>query len=197
MLIDEKIAMLEREQRRHEKGEEREERAASPITLSMDEIIEGIRKGSLKLPEKKELFFQTRILFAEQIPMIVIADFYPDKEETEDMVIYVNNEEQVGQTLIHLPEEMKDLTVDEWVNQIKTGIKNQGMYAEVKKVKNLPYMDYIIYRTPTGKGWIYNLIYRIHKQNRKIIGAYNCMEKDAQTYGKLLEAMILETQRQL
>lgn len=196
--LDEKIAMLERAQRMEKRGanEKKEDQDISPA-LSLDEIRMGIRKNSLRLPNQKEFRFKTDILFPEQIPMIVIDDFYPDKQDTEDMVIYTNNEENVGQTLVHLPEDMKALDMKGWVNQIKEGMKAQNMYADVVMTKSLPFLDYIAYRTPSSRGWIYNIVFRIHKVNRRIAGAYNCMDKDKDTYGRLIEAMILETHSQL
>lgn len=196
--LDERIALLERGQRidKREANEKKEEPDRS-LSLSLDEIRLGVRSHSLCFPNQKELCFKTTVLFPEQIPMIVIDDFYPDKQETEDMVIYANNNENVGQTLIHLPEEMEALDMKGWRNQIKEGMKAHNMYADIVKLESLPFLDYIVYRTPSGRGWLYNIVFRIHKVNRRIIGAYNCMDKDRDTYGQLIEAMILETQQQL
>lgn len=196
--LDEKIAMLEREQRLEKrKSEQPLVEAVEKPRLSIDEIRLGIQKGHFFVPEDREFIFKTVFLFPEKIPMIYIDDFYTDQQETDEMVIYVNNNKNMGQTLVHLPEEMENISVDAWAEQIKSGMKKEGLYADIVKKKSLDKLDYIIYRTPSKRGWIYNIIFRIHKEKRNIVGAYNCMEEDKDTYGLLMEAMVLETQMQI
>lgn len=194
-LLDEKIAMLERGQRLEKRKSEH------PLVdniekkqLSIDDMRLGIQEGHILFPEDREFVFKTIFLFPEKIPMICIEDFYTDQQETEEMVIYVNNNNNVGQTLIHLPQEMEKISVESWAEQIKNGMKKEGMYADIIKKKSMEKLDYIVYRTPSKQGWIYNIIFRIHRDKWNIVGAYNCMDDDKDTYGLLMEAMILETQ---
>ena len=51
-------------------------------------------------------------------------------------------------------------------------------------------MDYLSYRTPTKKGWVFNLIFRVRYGSSRVIGNYNCYEKDKETIGLILEALI-------
>lgn len=191
--LDERIAMLKRAQRMEEKAQENGsgEEETFPV-LTMEEIREGIRSGCLCFPKQEELHFKTIYLFQEQIPIILPDDFYAQKQETEDLMLYADHEKNVTQSLLHLPEDMMDLSLGEWEKQIKDGMKEQKMYIEIVKRKSLQFLDYLSYRTPTKEGWVYNLYFRVHRQNRRIIGAYNCLEKDMDTYGQLIEALVLE-----
>ena len=196
--LDEKIAMLERGQRLEKrKSEQVIIEAVEEEQLSIDDIRAGIQKGHVVFPEDRELTFKTNFLFSEKIPLIYIDDFYTDYQETEEMVIYVNNKRDMGQTLVHLPKEMEKISVESWAEQIKTGMKEQGLYTDIVKKKKLENLDYIIYRTPSKRGWIYNIIFRIHKEKWNIVGAYNCKEDDKDTYGLLMEDMVLEMQMQI
>ena len=87
--------------------------------------------------------------------------------------------------------------MEEWGYQIKQGMKANGFYADIIKKKPLENLDYITYRVPSKKGWIYNISYRIHKVDWRVIGGCNCMDQDRDTYGRLLEAMIQEMAQQL
>lgn len=195
--LDEKIAALERVRRMEQKGEDKENTDNDQLLLSVEEIREKIQTGSIFLPEKGELFFETVICFDEKIPLIFLDKFYTNCQETEDAIMMVHNEKNVGQTLIHLPAEMERLDMEEWGYQIKQGMKANGFYADIIKKKPLGNLDYITYRVPSKKGWIYNISYRIHKVDWRVIGGCNCMDQDRDTYGRLLEAMIQEMAQQL
>lgn len=197
--LDEKIAMLERVQRLEQQKSEQplDEAVEKKQLLSIDELRLGIQKGSVVFPEDRELTFKTVFLFPEKIPMIYIDDFYTDQQETDDMVIYANNDKNMAQTLVHLPEEMEKTSVESWAKQAKIDMKKEGIYIDVVKKESLEHLDYIAYRMPSKAGWIYNIMFRIHKDKWNIIGGYNCMEADMDTYGLLMEAMVLETQMQI
>ena len=116
--LDEKIAMLERGQRLEKrKSEQVIIEAVEEEQLSIDDIRAGIQKGHVVFPEDRELTFKTNFLFSEKIPLIYIDDFYTDYQETEEMVIYVNNKRDMGQTLVHLPKEMEKISVESWADK--------------------------------------------------------------------------------
>ncbi len=191
-MLDETIASMEHIQGQKKIKIEGEDKNKSHISLTVEEMREKIREGMLYLPGCGELHFNERIVFPEHIPWIFIDEFYTECQETEDTIIFVNNEKNVGQTLIHLPENMERLEIDKWEKQIKTGMKESGIYVEIIKKEELKVLDYISYRTPSKMGWIYNLIYRIRKENWRVIGGGNCLEQDMDTYGRLMEAIVLE-----
>ena len=50
-------------------------------------------------------------------------------------------------------------------------------------------LDYLVYRH-LPKGLLHNLIFRLHTGSRRVVGNYNCYEKDKDTYGLMLEAVL-------
>ncbi len=195
--LDEKIAALERLRRMEQREDKKEGTETEQHLLDMEEMREGIQAGGLFLPGKGELLFKTETCFAEEIPLIYLDGFYTDRQETEQGMILVNNRENVGQTLIHLPSEMERLGMEGWADQIRQGMKAKGFYADIIKKEQMGTLDYIAYRLPSKDGWVYNIIYRIHKKGWRVIGGSNCMDQDRDTYGRLLEAMIQEMAQRL
>lgn len=195
--LDEKIAALERLRRMEQRKNKKEETETEQHLLSMEEMREGIRAGSLFLPQKGNMVFKTVTCFVEEIPLIYLDGFYTDCQETEEGMILVNNRENVGQTLIRLPSAVEWLGMEAWGEQIRQGMKAKGLYADIIKKEPMGTLDYIAYRIPSKEGWVYNIIYRIHKKDQSVIGGSNCMDSDKDTYGRLLEAMIQEMAQRL
>lgn len=75
--------------------------------------------------------------------------------------------------------------------QLEKGMQEMNSYAEVTKEKVLENLDYLISRMPTAKGWIYNISFRLRTASGRVAGNYNCFEKDKNTYGVMLEALVL------
>lgn len=195
--LDEKIAALERLRRMEQKENKGKKTETEQQLLTIEEMRKGIQAGGFFLPGKGDLLFKTRICFAEEIPLIYLSGFYTEHQETEDAIFMVNNEKNMGQTLIHLQSEMKRMGMEEWGDQIRQGMKAKGFYADVIKKEERGNLDYIAYRVPSKEGWVYNINYRIHKKNRRVIGGSNCIDSDRDTFGRLLEAMIQEMAQRL
>ena len=195
--VDEKIAALERLRRMEQKENKGKKTETEQQLLTIEEMRKGIQAGGFFLPGKGDLLFKTKVCFAEEIPLIFLDGFYTDCQETEEAIFMVNNEKNIGQTLIHLQSEMKRMGMEEWGDQIRQGMKAKGFYADIIKKEEKGNLDYIAYRVPSKEGWVYNINYRIHKKNRRVIGGSNCMDSDRDTFGRLLEAMIQEMAQRL
>lgn len=195
--VDERIAMLERE-KRNQKREEAEKLSAGagkaesqPQGMTLEEMLKAVREGSITLPGKGKLDFETRYYFEDKIPMVLIRDFYTGVQEDAAVAVFVNHDHDVSQILTVSDKKLEKTGIGKWKNQLTQGMKMSGTYAEVTKEIVLENLDYLIYRTPTGKGWVHNLIFRIRFGSNRVIGNYNCFEKDKDTYGLLLEALVL------
>lgn len=195
--VDERIAMLERESRRLKReeaeklsaAEEEKENPAPKMTL--EEMLEGVRNGMVAFPDGQTCTFETRVYFEDQIPMVLIKDFYTGVEETKAVAIFVNHEQNASQILTVADRPMEKQSIGKWKKQLVSGMREMNVFAEVKKEIVLENLDYLVYRTPTGKGWTYNIIFRIRSGSDKVVGNYNCFEKDKDTYGLLMEALVL------
>lgn len=195
--LDEKIAALERARRQERKETGKGETGNGAGLLSLEEMRMGIREGHLFLPGKGELVFETLVCFPERIPLIFPEGFYTVRQEAEDAVILANGEENVGQTLVHLPSDMERLDMEEWVDRIKQGMNASGFYANILQKERLEFLDYVSYRTPSKDGWVYNILYRIRKTDWRVTGGCSCMDQDRDTYGRLMEAAVLEMARSI
>lgn len=195
--VDERIAMLERENRRLKREEAEKLSAAeaekeNPVPkMTLEEMLEGVRNGSVTFPDGENCTFETRLYFEDQIPMVLIKDFYTGVEETKALAIFVNHEQNASQVLTVADRPMEKQSIGKWKKQLVSGMRVTNSYADVTKEMVLENLDYLVYRTPTGKGWTYNVIFRIRFGSNKVVGNYNCFEKDKDTYGLLMEALVL------
>lgn len=199
--VDERIAMLEREYRRQKKEEAKAEEeklcrvegeSESGLSeMTLEEMLEAVREGSVTLPDGKTHTFETRIYFEDRIPMVLIRNFYTGVKEDTGVAIFVNHDQNASQILTVSDKKLEKSSIGKWKKQLVNSMKMSGTYAQVIKEIVLENLDYLIYRTPTGKGWTYNLIFRIRYGSNRVVGNYNCFEKDKDTYGLLLEALVL------
>ncbi|MBD5393439.1 MAG: hypothetical protein HDR71_04050 [Lachnospiraceae bacterium] len=194
--VDERIAMLEREKRRQKKEEEKklcaanEERESTIRKMTLEEMLEKVREGEADLPDYGKHTFETRYYFEDRIPMVLIKSFYTGVQEDPGATIFVNHDQNVSQILTVSDKEMEKSSIGKWKKQLENGMRMSGTYAQVTKEIILENLDYLVFRTPTGKGWVYNLIFRIRYGSNRVVGNYNCFEKDKETYGLLLEALV-------
>lgn len=195
--VDERIAMLEREGRRlkKEKAEKLSDAKAekeNPVPkMTLEEMLEGVRSGMVTFPDGQACNFETRVYFEDQIPMVLIKNFYTGVEESHAVAVFVNHEQNASQILTVADRPMEKQSIGKWKKQLTSGMRAVNTFAEVTKEIVLENLDYLIYRTPTGKGWTHNIIFRIRYGSNKVVGNYNCFEKDKDTYGLLLEALVL------
>lgn len=195
MYLDEKIALMEREQRQKEKetraAAEEKNAAASVKKLTLQEALEGIRAGEMRLQEGEHLEFETRVYTGQEVPMIIFKNFHQASKEDKEGVIYINHAKEVSQILSWPKTQIKPVTFNQWSNQLVNGMASNGLHARVGKKKQLDYIEYICFDVPTGKGWLYNIVFRKKGKEQSLTGNYNCLKEDKDTYGIFLEAMVV------
>ncbi len=193
--VDEKIAFLEREARRQEKeAEERKRQEAEPDNtryLTLEEMLEAVREGTVTFPNQETYEFAVRTALSEQIPMPFVKNIYTDVEEDENKTVLVDYAHKISQVMVLTDRPMVEESIGKWKKRLESGMEELNSYAEVIEEKVLENLDYLTLRTPTGKGWIYNICFRIRKGNNRIVGDYNCFEEDKKTYGTMLEALVM------
>lgn len=198
---DERIALLEREFRRQEREEKEKQKQAQAEevgkTLTFEEILEGIRVGKVTFPDKESFEFEVKEYFDDRIPMARFVHFFNGAEEKELVAIYVNHDREVSQLITVADKPHKKESMDAWKKRMEGGMRAVGTYARVEKQKQLNYVDYLSYLTPTKKGWVFNLIFRLRYGSNRVIGNYNCYEKDKKTIGIILEALLHHMDEQL
>lgn len=195
MNLDEKIALMEREKRQKEKALREaavEKKADAPgKKLTLQEALEGLHAGEIRLPEGEHLEFETHFYSEENVPMIIFKNFHQALKEDKEGVIYINHTKEVSQILSWPKTQIKPATFSQWSNQLVNGMASNGLHARVGKKKQLDHVEYICFDVPTGKGWLYNIVFRRKGEEQSLTGNYNCLKEDKDTYGIFLEAMVV------
>lgn len=197
MRLDEKIALLERERRRQEKEEklQAEQKESAPKEpakkLTLEEAMDGIRAGELRL-ESGEIFeFETRTFTDSQIPVVTFRNLFEASQEEPEGVIYVNHTHEVSQILSWPKEPIKQVTMNQWANLLVNGMAANRLHAKIVKTEELDFVDYICFDVPSGKDTLYNIVFRLKATGQQFTGNYNCRKQDEDTYGVFLEAMVI------
>lgn len=193
--VDEKIALLEREARRQEKEAETENVQTAEQDdvhyFTLEEMLEAVREGSVTFPDQEKFEFGIREVLSEKICMPYIKDFFTDEEENDDMSILVNHSRGISQIITLADRPIAEGSIGEWKKQLEGGMQELNSYAKVKEEKVLENLDYLIFQTPTAKGLVYNICFRLRMGSGRVAGNYNCYEKDKKTYGVMLEALVV------
>lgn len=163
----------------------------------MEVLKEGIRKERLELSDGNVIRFSTVKCFAEKMPFIKIENGDTVSERREDAIIQIIPESTTIQMLIHLPEDIGNPPLNEWKDTIVSDLKKIGKRTGNFRMEKLKYMDYICYEVCDQNIWTYNITFRLHKYERKIMGNYNCLKSDKRTWGLLLEALLHENHGKL
>lgn len=193
--VDEKIALLEREARRQEK--EAQEEKTQPVQqddmwyLTLEEMLEAVREGTVTFPNQEKFEFVIRKTLSEKIAIPLIKDGFTGVEESEKLSIFYDEERGISQMITLADKPLAKESIGEWKRQMEEGMQELNLYTEVTEEKVLENLDYLISRTPTAKGWVYNICYRLRAGSGRVAGNYNCFEKDKKTYGIMLEALVL------
>lgn len=193
--IDEKIALLEREARRQQEADiALKEHPGEQIIekqLTLEEVLEAVRAGTVTFPNKEKFDFAVRTVLSEHIPALLVKDIYTGVKEDEGIAIFVNHDYGISQNLTLADKSIAEGSIGKWKRQFEEGMQKMNAYAEVLSEKVLDNLDYIIYRTPAGSEWVYNVAFRIRIGSGRVLGTYNCYEKNKDTYGIMLEALVI------
>lgn len=192
--IDKKIAMLERQVRLQEKDateKEKQREQSMENQLTLEEVLEAVREGVVIFPNKEKYDFTVRTVMSEQIPALFIKGIYTGVKEEDAVAIYVDHDRGISQCFTMADVPITKGSIGEWKKLFQDGMRKMKVYEEVLCEKVLDNLDYIIYRTPAGSEWIYNVAFRIRKGSGRVFGTYNCYEKNKDTYGIMLEALVI------
>lgn len=204
-LLDEKIALLERQMRIQEgMDKEREERGqkageVAPI-LTIEKARAGIKAGSLTVGEKTYVF-DRHSYFEGKLPWIHLRDFFDEEvneglyqkdEEDNQFILYSSLEASMELLLTYLHKGQEPKTLVEREKDINAVMIDMGLYMDICKKVELNKLDYLCGECRTGKGTVYNLTFWVHHKENRIVGNMGFMVRDPDIYKILLEAMVLE-----
>lgn len=159
------------------------------ITYTLEELIEGIRKGEQQLYTEL-LEFEPRRLLDGRIIIPYMKDFFDLELDEPESAFFVSNRNTSAMTVSDVPCEKVMQPLEEWITGIIEPLKEYHWHIKPVKKESMGNMEYFCFVMPTAKGKLYNVMFRFHKDGRLCIGAMNCPEEEKEGMGLLLEAMV-------
>lgn len=192
--VDLSIARLIKEYREKQEEDERERvrKQYDPkerITYTLEELIEGIKKGKQYIYTLR-LEFEPKELLEGRLTIPFIKDFYDVVDDEPGVALLASNKRNVVMNVSDAPCEDTKASLDEWSAKIKEILKEMNMYIKPGKKAVTGNMEYFCYILPTAEGRLYNVAFRLHKGDRIYAGNLSCPEEDRKGMGLLLEAMV-------
>ncbi|MGN0403372.1 MAG: hypothetical protein ACI4HQ_14105 [Acetatifactor sp.] len=159
------------------------------ITYTLEELIEGIRKGRMNL-YTLPLEFEPRVLLEEKITIPYIKNFYEVENDEPGAVLFASNKRKVTLSLSGTPCKKVKQSIDQWINDTKDRFREMHWIMKPERRKSMGNMEYFCCAMPTSEGRLYNVMFRFHKDEWLYAGVLNCPEEERKGMGLLLEAMV-------
>lgn len=159
------------------------------ITYTLEELIEGIKKGRQYIYTLR-LEFESKELLEGRITIPFIKNFYDVVDDEPGVALLASNEQKVVLNVSDAPCAEAKGSMDEWIATVKGVLKEMNMYMKPEKKAVTGNMEYVCYVLPTVEGRLYNVAFRMQKRGRVYAGNLNCPEEDRKGMGLLLEAMV-------
>jgi hypothetical protein len=191
MMLDEKIAILEKEKRYELRNEDNKNSDISNgIKSSLEKLISDIKLGKVFVGFNT-LEFEKREITKEKLVIPFASDFFENIEEQENIVSYENYEEVVSLIITLLYEKKKRPQLKAWQKSFKKDmLETQRLYVSITKSCRLKNLDYLCYETPTSKGRLYNVMFQYVKDDMYYVGVFICENNKKDTIGIMLEAIV-------
>ena len=192
--IDLSIARFIKEQLEREEEEKRERlrKQYDPrerITYTLEELIEGIRKGKQYIYTLR-MEFEPRQLFERQVTIPYIKNFFDVEDSQPESVLFASNQRETTMTLAWMPCKKVKQSLDQWIAETREAVKEFHWNMKPERKKSMGNMEYFCFAMPTAEGKLYSVMFRFQQGERLYVGALNCPEKERKGMGLLLEAMV-------
>ncbi len=179
-------------ERQEEEERERLRKQYDPkerITYTLEELIEGVRKGSLYL-YTLPLEFEPRALLEGTLLIPYLKNFYEVENDEPGAVLFASNKRKVTLSLSYTPCKKVKQSMDQWITETKERFREMHWIMKPERRKSMGDMEYFCSSMPTSEGRLYNVMFRFHKEERLYAGVLNCPEEERRGMGLLLEAMV-------
>jgi len=197
--IDEKIAKLKMQQRlekekelnkkanegKEENSDEKNEK------INLEEVIEEIKTGSLTI-NNSNFKFANKLFLNGKLEMPMPLGYFEEKVNNKTNATLVNDFDGVSFTLTYIDKGAQKQSFAKFKKGMEKNFKDMELYlewleeGEVGEGSSKIY--YGTYKTPTGKGPLYNLIFYREYKGTLLIGNYNCFYKDIETWELIIKA---------
>ncbi|OOM76182.1 hypothetical protein CLPUN_27950 [Clostridium puniceum] len=194
--IDEKIAKLKMQQRMEkEEGLKKEldedNHNADEEEITLKEVINQIKSGVLHI-NNTNFKFQNRVLIKGKLEIPMPAGYFEEKVNTNKNVTLVNDLDGLSFTLTYIDKGAQKQSFAKFKRGMENNFKDMELYLEWIEEGEVgdgaSKMYYGTYKTPTGKGPIYNLVFYREYKGTLLIGNYNCFYKDIKIWELIIKA---------
>lgn len=193
--IDEKIAKLklqariEQEEKENLKKEIKEEKEKK----TLEEVIQEMQEGVVSFEENRFRFKNQKYLNGK-IEIPIPENFFEERGKTATNIGLLNDLYGISFTATYVDKGAKKQSFKQFKEGMERQFKTGGLYLEWLEEgeldKGKAKVPYAIYKTPTGKGDTYNLLFFRENKGTLIIGNYNCFYKDIEIWELLIKASI-------
>ena len=197
--IDEKIAKLKMQQRLEKEKELNKESEEENLTseeekITLEEVIKQINEGALNI-NNTNFKFARKVFLKGKLEIPMPLAYFEERVNTNTNTTLINDNNGVSFTLVYVDKGAQKQSFAKFKKGMEKNFKDMDLYLEWIEEgevgEGYSKVSYGTYKTPTGRGQIYNLIfYREHK-GTLIIGNYNCFERDIETWELLIKASIM------
>lgn len=193
MEIDQSIAVFVKENWERELDEIRQQENAgydlkTKVTYTLEELIDGVRRGQQFLYTLK-MNFEPKEILGGGFTIPFITDFFDVVEDRPENLLLASSRHNVSMVAGAVPcEQMKPLR--EWVAQTEEGLKSLNLSVKMFCIESKERMEYFCFEIPTSKGKSYNVTFRYPKGELVYSGTLNCLSEEKAGMGLLLEALV-------
>ncbi|MBU3104334.1 hypothetical protein [Clostridium gasigenes] len=197
--IDEKIANLKMQQRFEKEKElnkeaNKENLEAEEEKITLEEVIKQITNGSLDINNTNFKFVKKVFLNGKlEIPMPLA--YFEERVNTNANTTLVNDNNGISFTLAYVDKGAQKQSFAKFKKGMEKNFKDMELYLEWIEEgevgEGYSKVFYGTYKTPTGRGPVYNLIFYRAYKGTLIIGNYNCFYRDIKTWEFLIKASIM------
>ncbi len=196
--IDLAIARFVREDREQKEEEERQRAMdmydpRKNTTYTLEELMGGIRKGKQYLYTLL-LEFEPRQPLEDAFTIPFIKDFFDEEEHHPQMVLLASTKRKVAMNLMYVQCSQAQQSLEEWAKEVQKNMKDARLPVKLEQSRKLGSMEYFCSMMPSAAGRIYQIMFRMQKGDRLYMGVMNCMEKEREGMGLLLEAIVCLTE---
>jgi len=135
--------------------------------------------------------YDPRKLLEGRFTIPFIKDFFDVvDDEPGTIALLASNRHKVTFSLSDAPCKKAAQSMDEWIRQTAAVMEKKNLHMKVEYKKVIGNMEYFCYMMPTAEGSLYNIMFRMQKEERIYAGALNCLKEEKEGMGLLLEAMV-------
>lgn len=194
--LDERIAKLkmqeriEKENKNNESSDKKSDDFIEEKTL--EEVITEMKNGKVVIKDK-EYLFKNKTYMGGKIEIPIPIAYLEEKINSKETVLLVNDARGISLVANYLKQRVNKQSFSMLKKGMEKQFKDGGLYLEWDdegKCGIHKDISYGTYKTPTGKGDLYNLIFLKEVKDGIIIGNYNCFYKDLDTFKPIINASV-------